>query len=100
MLNKKIFKEGMRELEVVFDRFSITEGKIRIWYRFFKDLGNDEWKEKLRNCIWCCHEIPTIAHVLDEKGYYVEKAKYFIEEIKQAKRTEEIAELESIWNIS
>lgn len=76
----------MDELKIVFDELKMTKEKAMIWYEYSNDLKDDEWKEKIRNCIWCCRETPTLAHILDNEGYYAEII--------------EIAELESIWNIS
>jgi len=73
MLNKKLFKEALEEIEEVFDGFNLTESKIKIWYKYSKILTDDQWNEKIKNCIRFCRKIPTLADILDLKGYYKEE---------------------------
>jgi len=73
MLNKKLFKEALEEIEIIFDGFRLTENKIKIWYKYSKDLTDSQWKGKIENCIRFCRRIPTLADILDFKGYYREE---------------------------
>ena len=72
MLSEKIFKDGLKELENVFDGFTLTESKLKTWYKYSKHMEDYEWEKKIANCIKGCRKIPTLADILDIKGYYRE----------------------------
>lgn len=71
MLSKKLFKEALEELEIVFEGFGLNDGKINIWYKYSKDLTNKDFIYRIKNCIKGCRKIPTLADILDWKNYYV-----------------------------
>jgi hypothetical protein len=70
MLSKEVFKKGLEEIQKSFANFKITEDKITIWYKYSKHLEDSMWEKKITNCIKGCRKIPTLADVLDIKGYY------------------------------
>jgi hypothetical protein len=70
MLSKDEYRKGLKELEEVFDGFVLTEGKIKIWYKYSKNIEDHQWQNKIRNCIRNCRKIPTLADILDIKGWY------------------------------
>lgn len=70
MLSKKLFRNGLEELQNAFSRFELDENKIKIWYKYSKYLTDSQWKEKIEKCIRFCRKIPTLADVLDLSGYY------------------------------
>ena len=72
MLNKKLFRNGLEELQNAFSRFELDEKKIEIWYKYSKDLTDSQWKKKIENCIKFCRKIPSLADILDLSGYYKE----------------------------
>ena len=71
MLNKKLFREALEELEVVFEGFNLNDRKINIWYKYSKDLTDKDFLYRVKNCIKGCRKIPTLADILDWKNYYV-----------------------------
>jgi len=71
MLSRKVFEKGLTEIETVFHAFEMTKERADIWYKYSKDLKDDEWIEKVGNCIRGCHRTPTLADILDAKDYYV-----------------------------
>ena len=95
MLSQKIFKDGLKELENVFDGFTLTESKLKTWYKYSKHLEDYIWEKKIANCIKGCRKIPTLADILDIKGYYREDTpppydKYYEEEeYERGKQPEE-----------
>lgn len=86
MLIEKAFKNGLMELENVFDGFNLTESKVKTWYKYSKDMENSMWQKKIANCIKGCRKIPTLADILDIKGYYLDNSK----EYQNFEPTEEI----------
>ena len=48
----------------------MTKRRADIWYKYCKELTDSQWKEKIKNCIRFCRKIPTLADILDLKGYY------------------------------
>ena len=71
MLSKKLFREALEELEIVFDGFELNDKKINIWYKYSKDWEDNDFLYRVRNCIKGCRKIPTLADILDWKNYYV-----------------------------
>ena len=73
MLLRRIFEEGLVEIEIAFSNFEMIKKRADIWYKYSKDLTDSQWKEKIENCIRFCRKIPTLADILDLKGYYREE---------------------------
>jgi len=67
------FKQGLTELENAFDGFRLTESKIKVWYKYSKDITDQDWTTKIANCIRGCARIPTLADVIDWRGYHINK---------------------------
>lgn len=65
MLGKEVFKGGIKELQIAFKTFRLSEEEIRLWYEYTKHLSDFEYKEKIRNCIMLCKKNPTIADLLN-----------------------------------
>jgi len=76
MLNKKIFEDGLAELEVVFN-FSMTKTRAEVWYKYSKHIEDSLWKKKIAACIKGCRKIPALADILDIKGYYADNTKEY-----------------------
>lgn len=72
MLSQKVFKQGLKELEECFDNFKVTEEKMRGWYKHSKHLDDHKWQQKIASCIKGCRKVPTLADILDIKGWYSE----------------------------
>lgn len=70
MLSQKVFKQSLKELEDCFDNFNFSENKLKAWYKYSKDIEDQQWQVKISNCIKGCHRIPTLADILDLKEYY------------------------------
>ncbi len=70
MLLRRIFEEGLVEIEITFSNFEMTKKRADIWYKYSKYLTDDQWKEKIKDCLCFCRKIPTLADILDLKGYY------------------------------
>ena len=83
MISKEIFKKGLEELEIAFSNFIMTKEKANIWYKYSKDLTNDNWLRKIENCIKYCRKTPTFADILDLNGYY--KTEYDWSKVKTFK---------------
>ena len=73
-LSKKIFEDGLSELEVVFD-FTMTKTRAEVWYKYSKHLEDHRWEKKIAACIKGCRKTPTLADILDIKGYYLDNIK-------------------------
>jgi len=73
MLLKEIFNKGIEEMIKAFIGFEMTKERANIWYKYSKDLTDSQWKGKIENCIRFCRRIPTLADILDFKGYYREE---------------------------
>jgi len=65
------FKQGLTEIENAFDSFRLTESKIKVWYKYSKEINDRDWLEKIANCIRGCARIPTLADVIDWRGYHI-----------------------------
>lgn len=70
MLSRKIFEKGLTEIEEVFHAFEMTKECADIWYKHSKYLEDSMWEKKIANCIKGCRKTPTLADILDIKGYY------------------------------
>ena len=70
MVSKEFFKKGIEELEIAFDNFMMTKARANVWYKYSKDLTNDNWLRKIENCIKYCRKTTTFADILDLNGYY------------------------------
>ena len=79
MLSKKIFEDGISELVVVFN-FSMTKTRAEVWYKYSKNISDSKWQKKIANCIKGCRKIPTLADILDIKGYYSNNPKEYTSE--------------------
>jgi hypothetical protein len=73
MLSEKTFKEGLAEMEIAFDNFIITEEKARVWYKYCSYLKDNDFRKKIKNCIRGCRRTPTLADIIDFRGYYVDE---------------------------
>ena len=72
MLSRKVFEKGLTEIEEVFINFEMTKERADIWYKYSKHLEDYIWEKKIASCIKGCRKIPTLADILDIKGYYRE----------------------------
>ena len=95
MLLRKMFEEGLEEIEIAFKNFEMTKRRADIWYKYCKDLTNDNWNKKIKNCIRFCRKIPTLADILDLSGYYKKEddwseVKIFEDDYKHTNRPEKI----------
>ncbi len=70
MLNEKLFDKGLEEIEIAFTNFFMTKERAKVWYKYSKDLEDSKWQKKIKNCIKGCRKIPTLADILDIKGYF------------------------------
>ena len=70
MLSKKIFDDGLEEIEIAFNGFTMTKQRADIWYKYSKHLEDSMWEKKIASCIKGCRKVPTLADILDIKGYY------------------------------
>lgn len=70
-LSKEVFKKGIDKIELVFDDFKMNDKKAEIWYEYSKDLTEDKFLYRIKNCIRGCRKIPSLADILDWKNYYV-----------------------------
>jgi len=91
MLLRKIFEEGLVEIEVTFSNFEMTKKRADIWYKYSRHLTNNIWQDKIKNCIKGCRKIPTLADILDLQGYYIDKKE--LAEIERMKRDKEWREI-------
>ncbi len=73
MLSKDVFKKGLDEIQVAFDNFTMTKEKASVWYKYASYLTDEEFKKKIQNCIKGCRRTPTLADIIDFKGYYVDE---------------------------
>lgn len=71
-LSRKTFEVGLDELEKAFNNFDMTKERADIWFKYSCYLDNDQWERKIKNTIKGCHRVPTLADILDVKGYYSE----------------------------
>ena len=71
-MRKELFNKGIEELQEVFTGFEITKERAEIWYKYSKHLEDYMWEKKIASCIKGCRKIPTLADILDIKGYYRE----------------------------
>jgi hypothetical protein len=67
MLDKKVFKEGMKELELAFN-LNLTSPQLDVWYKYCETFKNNEFKKKVTNCIKFCKHKPYIADLLNLEG--------------------------------
>jgi hypothetical protein len=93
MLSREIFEQGLEEVEVAFSGFVMTKIKADIWYKYSKDLTSEQWLKKISNCIKGCARIPTLADILDWRGYHInqkeeENLRIKRQEIEHNKRKE------------
>ncbi|MBA7478842.1 hypothetical protein ES707_14270 [subsurface metagenome] len=86
MLLRRIFEEGLVEIEIAFSNFEMTKKRADIWYKYCKDLTDEDWKEKIKNCIKGCRKIPTLADILDWKNYYVNGKELAELELRQTEK--------------
>lgn len=97
MLSEKAFKEGLVEIEAAFDNFIITEEKARVWYKYANYISDIDFKKKIKNCIRGCRKTPTLADIIDFRGYYVdEKLESDLLAQKQEKEWERHKKVEKI----
>lgn len=73
MLSKETFKKGLEEIEIAFTGFVMTKPKADIWYKYSNHLSDRNWLDKIANCIKGCSRIPTLADILDWRGYHINK---------------------------
>ncbi|MFL0196431.1 hypothetical protein ACJDU8_12820 [Clostridium sp. WILCCON 0269] len=66
LLDKQIFKEGMKELALAFT-LDLKAEQMDVWYKYCQDLRESEFKKKINNCIKFCRHKPYIADLLDIK---------------------------------
>jgi len=84
MLSKEIFTKGLEEIETAFDNFVMTPQKAKVWYKYVNYLPEKAWQKKIQNCIKGCRKTPTLADIIDFKGYYVDgKLEGDLEAIRQ-----------------
>jgi len=72
MLNRKVFDDGIEEIESVFDNFAMTKTKGDIWYKYCNYLTDNDFKVKIKNVIRGCRRNPTLADIIDWKGYFID----------------------------
>lgn len=72
-LSRKVFEQGLEEIENSFSGFSMTKIKADIWYKYSKYITNEDWLIKIENCIKGCNKNPTLADIIDWRGYYINK---------------------------
>jgi hypothetical protein len=72
MLNRKVFDDGIEEIESVFDNFAMTKTKGDIWYKYCNYLSDNDFKVKIKNVIRGCRRNPTLADIIDWKGYFID----------------------------
>ena len=71
MLSKEAFNTGIEELKVIFPELEMTKKRAELWYKYSEKLEDDQWKEKITNCIrYCAKRIPLLADILDKDGNY------------------------------
>ena len=71
MLSKEVFKEGIEELKTIFPELEMTKKRAELWYRYSEKLEDDQWKDKIANCIkYCAKRAPLLADILDKDGNY------------------------------
>ncbi len=87
MLSKKIFNYGIKQLQISFEEFKMTKDKAKLWYEHSKKLTDDIWNEKISNCLEGCRKIyPTLADVLDQQEYYIDKKELAELELRQTEK--------------
>lgn len=97
MLSKEVFKRGLEEIQIAFDNFIMTEEKARVWYKYASYLSDVDFKKKIKNCIRGCRRTPTLADIIDFRGYYVdEKLESDLLAQKQEKEWERYKKVEKI----
>jgi hypothetical protein len=95
MVNRKIFDDGLEEIENAFDGFLMTKTKADIWYKYCKDLTDNKFLYRIANCIKGCRKIPALADILDWRNYYVnEKEEADIRAKKDEIKNEAIKKME------
>jgi hypothetical protein len=72
MLSRKVFDDGIEEIESVFDNFAMTKTKGDIWYKYCNYLSDNDFKVKIKNVIRGCRRNPTLADIIDWKGYFID----------------------------
>jgi hypothetical protein len=72
MLSRKVFDDGIEEIENVFDNFAMTKTKGDIWYKYCNHLSDNDFKNKVQNAIRGCRRNPTLADIIDWKGYFID----------------------------
>jgi len=72
VLDRKVFDDGIEEIENAFDNFIMTKTKGDIWYKYCNYLTDEDFKKKIKNVIRGCRRTPTLADIIDWKGYYVD----------------------------
>lgn len=72
-LSRKVFEQGLEEIENSYSGFIMTKLKADIWYKYSNHLSDRDWLDKVANCIKGCSRIPTLADILDWRGYHVNK---------------------------
>jgi len=72
LLSKELFKTGLKEIEIAFDNFTMTPEKAKVWYKYCNYLSDQDFKVKIKNCIRGCRRNPTLADIIDWKGYFID----------------------------
>ena len=84
---RKVFDDGIEKIQLAFNDFKMTKKRADIWYKYSKRLSDNIWQIKIKNCIKGCRHIPTLADILDLRGYYIDKEE--MAELEKMKRDKE-----------
>lgn len=61
MVDIEIFKKGMAKLSVNYDRFELTQDRMNLFYEYFRELNDEQWKYCVDEYIGTEQFAPTIG---------------------------------------
>jgi len=77
-MDKVIFDKGLEDFLIAFPNVKMTKNRAEVWYKYCKFLTDEEWLDKISNCIkYCCKSEPVLGDIMfNYKRREDEKIKY------------------------
>jgi len=63
MLTKKAFQSGMAMLTTAFTNLRVSDGNMKVWFNFFKDLTDEQFALGVDSIVKTSIKTPTVAEI-------------------------------------
>lgn len=71
MLDKNVFAEGIVELSLAYPTWTMqvdNRDAMAVWYKYFKNMEDDQFLETAQNYIKASAYVPTISGLLEHRA--------------------------------